>query len=195
MGLTAKRKPPASSAGIDFLRQLQGEKKPEIYGSVVVVGGGNTAIDAARTRPALGAASVTILYRRTQKEMPANEMEIEAALEEGVEIILLSAPTELVRKKAGLTALTCIRMELGEPDASGRSSPVPVKGSEYLLHCDFVISAIGQDIDLGSLQKDPLLKSTRQNTLVFGEDTFETSLPAFLPAATWPPDRPWPSTP
>ena len=163
--------------GIDFLWQLQSARKPEIHGKVVVVGGGNTALDAARTAHRLGAAKVTILYRRTRNEMPAHPMEIDAALEEGVELILLSAPTELVAENGRLKALTCIRMELGEPDASGRRSPVPVAGSEYRLPCDFAISAIGQDVDLCGLQKDPQLKSTRYNTLVFSEDTFETSLP------------------
>ena len=163
--------------GIDFLWQLQCEAKPEISGNVVVVGGGNTALDAARTARRLGAAKVTLLYRRTRNEMPAHPMEIDAALEEGVELILLSAPTELVAENGRLKALTCIRMELGEADASGRRSPIPVTGSEYSLPCDFVISAIGQDVDLCGLQKDPLLKSTRHNTLVFSESTFETTLP------------------
>jgi len=164
-------------SGIDFLWQLQGEKKPEIFGNVIVVGGGNTALDAARTARRLGAAKVTLLYRRTRKEMPAHPMEIEAALEEGVELTELSAPTELVQENNRLQALTCIRMELGEPDASGRRSPVPKDGSEYRLPCDFVISAIGQDVDLCGLQQDPLLKSTRHSTLVFSASTFETSLP------------------
>jgi formate dehydrogenase major subunit len=163
--------------GIDFLWQLQGEKKPSIHGNVVVVGGGNTALDAARTAKRLGAEKVTILYRRTRNEMPAHPMEIDAALEEGVELILLSAPTELVQEKGLLKALTCIRMELGEADASGRRSPVPGPGAAYPRPSDFAISAIGQDVDLCGLQKDPLLKSTRYNTLVFGEETFETSLP------------------
>jgi len=163
--------------GIDFLWQLQGEKKPEIYGNVVVVGGGNTAIDAARSAKRLGAEKVTLLYRRTRNEMPAHHMEIDAALDENVELILLSAPTELVQENGRLKALTCIRMELGEADASGRRSPVPVPGSEYQLPCDFVISAIGQDVDLCGIHKNPQLQSTRHNTLVFNEDTFETSLP------------------
>ena len=163
--------------GVDFLRQLQGEKKPAISGRVVVVGGGNTAIDAARTSVRLGAAHVTLLYRRTRKEMPAHPMEIAAAIEEGVELVELSAPVELLHEDKRLSGMTCIRMELGEPDASGRRSPVPKAGSEYRLPCDFVISAIGQDVDLCGLQKDPLLKSTRHGTLVFDEGTFATSLP------------------
>jgi formate dehydrogenase major subunit len=164
-------------SGIDFLWQLQSPNKPKIFGDVVVVGGGNTAIDAARTAKRLGADKVTILYRRTRNEMPAHHMEIDAALEEEVELILLSAPTELVQENGRLKALTCIRMELGEADASGRRSPVPIPNSEYQLPCDFVISAIGQDVDLCGLQKDPLLKSTRHNTLIFDEGTFATTLP------------------
>ncbi len=163
--------------GIDFLWQLQNEKKPEIFGNVVVVGGGNTAIDAARSAKRLGADKVTLLYRRTRNEMPAHHMEIDAALDENVELILLSAPTELIQENGRLKALTCIRMELGEADASGRRSPVPVPGSEYQLPCDFVISAIGQDVDLCGLQKNPQLQSTKYNTLVFDQDTFATSLP------------------
>jgi len=164
-------------SGIDFLWQLQNPDKPKIFGRVVVVGGGNTAIDAARTARRLGADNVTILYRRTRNEMPAHHLEIDAAIEEGVELILLSAPTELVQENGRLKALTCIRMELGEADTSGRRSPVPVKNSEYQLPCEFAISAIGQDVDLCGLQKDPLLKSTRHNTLVFDEGTFATTLP------------------
>lgn len=163
--------------GIDFLWQIQSADKPQIHGKVVVVGGGNTALDAARTAKRLGADKVTILYRRTRNEMPAHHMEIDAALEEEVELILLSAPTELVQENGRLKALTCIRMELGEADASGRRSPVPVANSEYQLPCDFVISAIGQDVDLCGLQNDPQLKSTRHNTLVFDEGTFATTLP------------------
>lgn len=163
--------------GIDFLWQIQSADKPQIHGKVVVVGGGNTALDAARTAKRLGADKVTILYRRTRNEMPAHHMEIDAALEEEVELILLSAPTELVQENGRLKALTCIRMELGETDASGRRSPVPVANSEYQLPCDFVISAIGQDVDLCGLQNDPQLKSTRHNTLVFDEGTFATTLP------------------
>ena len=83
------------------------------------------------------------------KEMPAHQMEIDAAAEEGVEMIFLSTPLSIVSKNGKLEALRCIRMELGEPDASGRRSPVPIEGSEYDLPCDFAISAIGQDIDLG----------------------------------------------
>ena len=177
MGLEGETEIPGVIGGADFLRQMQAEEKPKIFGRVVVVGGGNTAIDAARTSLRLGAEKVTILYRRTQKEMPANEMEIEAAIDEGVEMIFLSAPTGIVTKDSRLHALRCIRMELGEPDASGRRSPVPLEGSEYDLTCDFVISAIGQDIDLGTIAADGTLKTTRWNGIVTDKGTFETSIP------------------
>jgi formate dehydrogenase major subunit len=163
--------------GADYLRQMQADAKPEIYGRVVVVGGGNTAIDAARTSLRLGADKVTVLYRRTQKEMPANEMEIEAAHHEGVEMIFLSAPTGIVAKDGKLQALRCIKMELGEPDKSGRRSPVPIKDSEYDLPCDFAVSAIGQDIDLGKLTADGQIKADKWKQITTDMKTFETSMP------------------
>lgn len=180
MGLDGETKVPGVIGGADFLRSMQAatdEGKPKVFGRVVVVGGGNTAIDAARTSLRLGAAKVTILYRRTQKEMPANEMEIEAAIDEGIEMVFLSAPTAIVTKDGRLRGLQCIRMELGEPDASGRRSPVPIQGSEYLLECDFVVSAIGQDIELGTIAADGQLKTTRSKAIQTNKATFETSIP------------------
>ncbi|MGD0235703.1 MAG: NAD(P)-binding protein [Syntrophorhabdales bacterium] len=180
MGLDGETETPGVIGGADFLRQMQAakdEEKPKIFGRVVVVGGGNTAIDAARTSLRLGAEKVAVLYRRTQKEMPANEMEIEAAIEEGIEMRFLSAPTGIVTKDGRLRGLTCIRMELGEADASGRRSPVPVEGSEYVLECDLVVSAIGQDIDLGTIAADGRLKTTRSKAIQTDKGTFETSIP------------------
>ena len=177
MGIEGEDATEGVIGGADFLRQMQSEEKPAIYGRVVVVGGGNTAIDAARTSLRLGAEKVTILYRRTRKEMPANDMEIEAADEEGVEMVFLSAPTGIVSENGRLKALRCIRMELGAPDASGRRSPVPMEGSEYDLPCDFAISAIGQDIDLGNINGDGKLKASRQNAITADGATFETSIP------------------
>jgi len=177
MGIKGEDETPGVIRGADFLRQLQGKEIPEIYGNVVVVGGGNTAIDAARSALRMGAKKVTLLYRRTKKEMPAHEMEIDAALEEGVELIELSAPVGIKMKKGRLAALTCIRMELGAPDASGRRSPVPKKGSEYDLKADFAISAIGQDIDLGTIAADGKLKTKWGSVIVTKEGTLETSIP------------------
>ena len=177
MGVEGEESTKGVIGGADYLRQMQADKMPEVYGRVVVVGGGNTAIDAARTSLRLGADKVTLLYRRTQKEMPANEMEIEAAHHEGVEMIFLSAPVGIVAKDGKLQALRCIKMELGEPDKSGRRSPVPMKGSEYDLPCDFAVSAIGQDIDLGKLTADGQVKADRWNQITTNMSTFETSIP------------------
>ena len=109
-----------------------------------MVGGGNTAMDVARTSWRLGADKVIILYRRTKDEMPADKMEIEDCLDEGVEIMELAAPVGIVKEGGKLKALSCMRMKLGEPDASGTSRPVPLEGSEFELPCHMAVSAIGQ---------------------------------------------------
>ncbi|MGD0229756.1 MAG: molybdopterin-dependent oxidoreductase [Syntrophorhabdales bacterium] len=177
MGIADEEKTEGIIGGVDFLRAMQTDNPPGIHGTVVVVGGGNTAVDAARTSLRIGAEKVIILYRRTMKEMPAHQMEVDAAAEEGVEMIFLSAPLSIVSKNGRLEALRCIRMELGAPDASGRRSPVPVEGSEYDLPCQFVISAIGQDIDLGKAGKESGLSITRQKAIVVERPSFATSIP------------------
>ena len=108
-----------------------------------MVGGGNTAIDCARTALRLG-GDVTIVYRRTRNEMPAQAIEVDEAMEEGVKFEFLTAPAALEKNADGSLALSCARMQLGEPDASGRRSPVLIPGSEFKLQADTVISAIGQ---------------------------------------------------
>ena len=177
MGIADEGQTEGIIGGADFLRAMQTEDPPKIYGTVVVMGGGNTAIDAARTSLRTGADKVVVLYRRTMKEMPAHQMEIDAAAEEGVEMRFLSAPLSIISKNGRLEALRCIRMELGEPDASGRRSPVPVKGSEYDLPCAFAISAIGQDIDLGTIDEESGLAVTRQKAIKAGKTSFATSIP------------------
>ncbi len=114
--------------GTEFLNRANSGDKVEVGGKVLVVGGGDTAIDAARISKRLG-ADVTIVYRRTRNEMPAIAPEIEGALEEGVKIEFLAAPVEIVLENGRATGMKCIRMELGEPDASGRRRPVPKAGS------------------------------------------------------------------
>jgi glutamate synthase (NADPH/NADH) small chain len=121
---------------------------------VVVVGGGNVAMDSVRTAKRLGADNAVIVYRRSKAEMPARVEEVHHAEEEGIEFDLLVAPVEVVGNEQGwVTGLKCIRMELGEPDDSGRRRPVPVKGSEYVIPCDMVVVAIGS-------RANPLLTST-----------------------------------
>lgn len=158
-------------AGIQFLDEASKECCTEVGEKVVVVGGGNTAIDAARTSLRLGAKEVIILYRRTRKEMPASNIEITEAEREGVKIQYLTAPTRLERTNDGII-LTVIRMELGEPDASGRRRPVPIPGSEFKVEASSIISAIGQKVDTSTL-KD--LRLTKWGTLDVNPDTFETS--------------------
>jgi len=133
--------------GVDYLRKLSlGESVPA-GNRVVIVGGGNTAIDAARTAVRKGAEVVTIVYRRSRREMPADEEEIEAAIEEGVKIHYLAAPVKVVGREGHLAAVECIRMELGEPDESGRRRPVPVAGSEFTIEADMLIPAVSQSAD------------------------------------------------
>ncbi len=130
--------------GIKFLREANRGKKIEPRDRVLIVGGGNTAIDCARTCLRLGFKEVTIVYRRSRTEMPARDEEVEAAEKEGVNIHFLAVPTRIITENSRVTAAECIKMELGEPDASGRRRPVPVKGSEFILETDMVLPAIGE---------------------------------------------------
>ncbi len=131
-------------SGIDFLRAASlADPTRKKLGDVVVVGGGNTAMDCARTAVRLGGSSVRCLYRRSEAEMPAEKAEVQEAREEGVQFHFLIAPVSL-RRDGGRFVLTCRRMKLGDPDASGRCRPVPVEGSEFDVEADTVIAAIGQ---------------------------------------------------
>ncbi len=132
--------------GVDFLHRVNVGEKVEIGNSVVVIGGGDTAIDAARVSRRLG-ANVTILYRRTKAEMPAYEDEIEGAIEEGINIEFLAAPIQIFRDNGKASGMKCQRMELGEPDASGRRRPVPIDGDTFDLEFSTLIPAISQEPD------------------------------------------------
>jgi NADPH-dependent glutamate synthase beta subunit-like oxidoreductase/Pyruvate/2-oxoacid:ferredoxin oxidoreductase delta subunit len=133
-------------SGVAFLHQVNEGQKPEVGDHVIVIGGGDTAIDAARVARRLG-AKATILYRRTRNEMPAIAPEIVGAEEEGVELVLLSAPLEILVKDGKASGMRVQRMQLGEPDRSGRPRPVPIPGDEYTIECSFVIPAISQEPD------------------------------------------------
>jgi formate dehydrogenase major subunit len=173
-------------SGIEFLKNFGLRKPIDIHGTVAVVGGGNTAIDCARTALRLGVKEVRLLYRRTRNEMPANGSEIKDAIEEGVNMQFLIAPTRVVTGDDGtLRGLECQRCELGEPDASGRRSPKPIRGSEYLEACDFIISAIGQSTTVSDLvdgripnflPRGESLNLTRWQTVQVNEKTFETTV-------------------
>jgi len=164
--------------GTEFLTEWSLGRSPHIGKNVVIVGGGNTAIDAARTTRRSG-ATVTIMYRRTEKEMPANRIEIHAAKEEGVNFLFLAGPTRVIKDDAGhIKELEYIEMELGEPDASGRRSPKPKEGSETLLPCDMLIPAIGQYPDTCYIEeKSPNCELTRRKTIAVNPDTMQTTVP------------------
>ena len=134
-------------SGVDFLRRVNLGEKPAIGKRVAVVGGGNVAMDAARSSLRLG-CDVTVVYRRTRAEMPASELELRHAEEEGVKILELSTPKEVKTDAGGrVTGLLCVRNVPGEVDASGRRRPVPVSGSDFIVEADCVIAAIGQRVD------------------------------------------------
>lgn len=145
---------------------------------VAVIGAGNVAMDAARCSLRLGADEVHIVYRRSRTEMPARAEEIENAEEEGVIFDLLTAPVRFIGDENGFVkAMECIKMELGEPDASGRRSPIPVEGSNYLMNVDTVVIAIGQSPNPVVRQSEPDLQTTRWGGIIVDEETGATSIP------------------
>ncbi len=148
---------PAVIPGVTFLSKVNMGEKVDIGKKVAVIGGGNVAIDSARSAARIGAEEVFILYRRSLEEMPALSEELEELEEEGIEIRFLTSPSKIIANgKGGIEGVECIKMELGEPDESGRRRPVPVKGSEFLVECDNVITAIGQTSDLDFAEKEGL---------------------------------------
>jgi len=151
---------------VEFLRRFNLGERMEIGNRVGVIGGGNVAIDSARVALRLGAKMVTIFYRRTKNEMPAQTEEVEQALEEGIEVIFLVAPSKIFKGNGNLK-LELIRMELGEPDSSGRRRPVPIKGSEFTAELDTLIAAIGERPDVPA---DFQVEVGRGNVLKVNED-------------------------
>ncbi|MFC2071176.1 FAD-dependent oxidoreductase [Chloroflexota bacterium] len=179
MGIEGEESPGVID-GATFLREVNLGLKPSLGRRVAVVGGGNVAIDAARTVSRLGAKKVNILYRRTRQEMPADSREVEQALEEGTKIVYLVTPTRIKRENRRLN-VTCVRMELGEPDESGRQRPIPIKDSEFSEEFDTLIAAIGQapqtpsdfGVRLGrgsTIQVDPSTLTTNRTGIFAGGD-------------------------
>jgi len=160
--------------GVDFLRRHELGEAVEVGKRVVIIGGGNTAIDAARTAARLDADEVTLVYRRTRQEMPADEVEIDAAIAEGIEIHYLAAPVRVLSEAGRLCAVECIRMELGEPDDSGRRRPVPVAGSEFVVEADTLIPAVSQFADQKMAELFGLA-TTRWETIDTDDVTLATS--------------------
>jgi homotetrameric NADPH-dependent glutamate synthase len=163
--------------GVSFLRDVNLGKGVQAGKKVAVIGGGNVAIDSARTALRLGAIEVLILYRRSRQEMLAAEEEIEAAENEGAGIHYLTAPIRILGDDGKVTAIECVRMELGEPDASGRRRPVPIEGSEFTIEVDMVIPSIGQAPDLSFLPKDSKFKFGRGGTFEVDPVSLATNVP------------------
>jgi len=163
--------------GVFFLRDVALGKDVKVGNRVAIVGGGNVAIDAARTSLRLGAKEVTIVYRRSRQEMPADEEEIDDAEAEGIKIHYLAAPVRVLDDGAKMVGLECIPMELGEPDASGRRRPIPVEGSEFVIDIDMLIPAIGQAIDLSCLPEDHKLNISKRGTFEVDPLSMATNIP------------------
>ncbi|MEJ2474596.1 MAG: FAD-dependent oxidoreductase, partial [Desulfobacterales bacterium] len=160
--------------GVDFLRESNLTGKTEVGQKVAIIGGGNVAIDVARAALRLGTGEVHIIYRRTRAEMPAWEEEIQAAEDEGAQITYLSAPQEVLTREGKVVGLRCIRMELSEPDSSGRKRPIPIPGSEYDIEIDQLIPAIGQRPDLSAIEGVTGLNFSRWGTVEVDAVTFAT---------------------
>ena len=153
---------------------------PKVGEKTVVVGAGNVAIDAARTALRLGAKEVTILYRRSRDEMPANSWEIEEAEKEGVGIQILTAPVEVVAKDGRVSGVRCVKMELGEPDASGRRRPIPIKGSEFMVPADTMIASVAQAPEISFLDESHNLDVTPKGTFAVDPHTLATNRPGIF---------------
>ncbi len=163
---------------VEFLRDMALGKTVSVGERAAVVGGGNTAIDAARTLLRLGVKEVTVLYRRSRNEMPALPDEVEAAEEEGVLFRFLVAPKQIIGGDGRVKAIECLRMELGAPDESGRRRPVPVQGSEHVYEVDTVVPAIGQLPEISHLPS--ILLDERARAVSADPLTLETKMPGIF---------------
>ncbi len=178
-------------SGIDFLKNMEvtGQRYNFAGKTIAVIGGGNTAMDCCRTSIRCGAEKVYVIYRRTEKEMPANPIEIHESKLEGVEYMFLTLPKVINKKENGdIKSITCLKMELGEPDASGRRRPIPVEGSDFDVPVDYVLAAIGQKTDVNFI--DDINKNTTEGELKInrwgdidaGKTTLQTGIPSMFAA-------------
>ncbi len=168
--------------GVEYLRRVNLHQEMELGRRVAVIGGGNVAMDCARSSLRLGIEEVYLVYRRSRAEMPANVAEIVAAEEEGVRFHLLANPTRILAEEGRVVGMECIRMELGEPDSSGRRRPVPVKGSEFILDVDMIVPAIGQVADLSFLTADSGVELTERGVIAADPLTMATTAPGVFAA-------------
>ncbi len=163
--------------GVEYLRDINLGKKVSLGDRVAVIGGGNVAMDTVRTALRNGSSKPFIIYRRSEKEMPANEEEIHECREEGIEIMTLTNPRRIIGENGRVKAIECVRMELGEPDASGRRRPVAVAGSEFIMEVDAVVPAIGQESDWACLTEECACRLTDWGTMKIDPLTLQTHDP------------------
>jgi NADH-quinone oxidoreductase subunit F len=162
---------------LEFLRDVKLGKEVKIGARVGVIGGGNAAVDSARVALRLpGCEEVTILYRRTRKEMPAFEEEAEACIEEQVNMQFLTAPKRVLTENGNLTGVECVKMQLGEIDESGRRRPIPIEGSEFIVELDTLIVAISEKPDVSFLEGADGIELTKWNTIVADPETYATGM-------------------
>ncbi|MEM2104762.1 MAG: FAD-dependent oxidoreductase [Candidatus Bathyarchaeia archaeon] len=162
---------------VDFLKAIALGEKIDVGEKVAVVGGGNTAIDAARTAKKLGAKEVIILYRRSREEMPALPHEVELAEKDGIKFYFLVTPKQIIGKNGKVKAVECLRMRLGEPDETGRRRPIPIAFSEHQYEVDMVIPALGQVVETSVLPPALISKDKRGPPLQVDPLTLETNIP------------------
>jgi formate dehydrogenase beta subunit len=163
--------------GIEFLRRTADGERPIEGKKLLVIGGGNVAMDCVRSALRMGFTDVNLVYRRTRAEMPADPLEVKEAQEEGVQFHYLVAPVRIIAQNNTATGLECLKMQLGEPDASGRRSPVPVEGSNFVIECDAIVPAIGQTCVVDCVLPPEDVVMTKRKTLVTDDITRRTSQP------------------
>jgi NADH-quinone oxidoreductase subunit F len=166
--------------GLRFLHDAKLGKQAKVGQRVAIIGGGNVALDAARTALRLGAEKVNVYYRRSREEMPVTEVEFDETVDEGINVHFLVGPTRIASQDGKVAGLQCIRMKLGEPDDSGRRRPVPIPESEFFNEADTVIAAVGQAADLSFLSPDSALERSRWERLVVDSNRLSTNVPGIF---------------
>lgn len=162
---------------IDLLSKINIGEPPELGKKVAVIGGGNSALDAVRSVRRLGATEACIIYRRSLDEMPAIAEEIKECQDEGIPINILTQPVRIIGDNGRVTQIECVKMQLGEPDESGRKSPEPISGSEFTMKVDAVVSALGQETDWACLTPECACQLTDWGTMKVNSVTFQSDDP------------------
>jgi NADPH-dependent glutamate synthase beta subunit-like oxidoreductase len=159
--------------GVEFLRDINLGKKIKIGKKIAVIGGGNVALDVARSAIHLGSESVEVYYRRSREEMPAIPEEVEEAMREGIKIHFLASPVKIMGRGEKTIGMECVRMRLGEPDETKRRRPIPIEGSNFRFHADTIIAAIGQRVDRNASKG---FETLPDGTIRVDPETGETSM-------------------